>query len=390
MAIQITAINGMGSITESGGTYTTTGMEANDHMHISEDFILNAGVVSIIDDDFEVTQSDTPGKSVKVSSGRAYVYNSDYSIASLSEQKFWRCKSDVAEEVAISDNTSGNPRIDIICIKVDTTATPDDEATNVASLVVVEGTPAASPSIPSTPNKHLKLAEIAVANGFVSILDANITDVRPIVTFGSQSGDWKSPNATWTYASATTITVPAGATNIYQVGDKIKLTQTTVKYFSIVGVADTVLTITGGTSYTLTNATIVNPYYSKAENPQGFPQWFSYTPTYGANGSMTYTSVTTTISRFRISGKKCELQIRAVGTIGGTPSTNITITPPVNSANVYSSLAGACIYDGGSPRCTARVLFDNSASLISIGKYDGSTYTAGAGRDIFVNGSYEI
>jgi len=87
---------------------------------------------------------------------------------------------------------------------------------------------------------------------------------------------WTPALETWTYASATRITVPSGATSKYQKGDKIKLTQTTVKYFYIVGVADTLLTITGGSSYTLTNATITNNYYSKVENPQGFPRTLAY------------------------------------------------------------------------------------------------------------------
>lgn len=179
--IQVTSINGMGAITDlGGGSFSTTGMEANDHMHISEDFIQDAGVVGSTD--FAVAQASVPGKKVTVSGGVAYVLNSDYSALSLSEQKYWRVKMSGDTDVTITDNTSGNPRIDIICIKVDPTATPDDEATNVATLVAVEGTPAASPSVPATPDDYLKLAEVAVANGFTSILNADITDTRVLST----------------------------------------------------------------------------------------------------------------------------------------------------------------------------------------------------------------
>ena len=86
---------------------------------------------------------------------------------------------------------------------------------------------------------------------------------------------WIPASESWSYASATTITVPSGAGSKYQKGDKIKLTQTTVKYFYIVGVADTVLTVTGGTDYTVADAAITANFYSKAENPQGFPDWFT-------------------------------------------------------------------------------------------------------------------
>jgi hypothetical protein len=80
----------------------------------------------------------------------------------------------------------------------------------------------------------------------------------------------------WTYLSNAdapifTITVPAGATNRYSAGMKIKLTQTTVKYFFILKVENTKLTVFGGTDYALTNAIISQISYSTAKNPKGFP-----------------------------------------------------------------------------------------------------------------------
>jgi hypothetical protein len=82
---------------------------------------------------------------------------------------------------------------------------------------------------------------------------------------------WIPADQSWAYASANTITVPSGATAIYSVGDKIKITQTTVKYFYVTAVADTTLTVTGGTDYTVANDAITSPYYSKATSPVGFP-----------------------------------------------------------------------------------------------------------------------
>ena len=77
---------------------------------------------------------------------------------------------------------------------------------------------------------------------------------------------WISANQTWTYASATTITVPSGAASRNQPGDFIKWTQTTVKYAEITGVADTVLTVRGDA---VTDAAITANYYSKARSPVG-------------------------------------------------------------------------------------------------------------------------
>jgi len=88
-------------------------------------------------------------------------------------------------------------------------------------------------------------------------------------------GGWQSVSAAWTYASADaptfTITVPSGAASIYGVGDRIQLTQTTAKYFIITVVADTVLTVYGGTDYVLANAAISAISYSHNKSPLGFP-----------------------------------------------------------------------------------------------------------------------
>lgn len=109
---------------------------------------------------------------------------------------------------------------------------------------------------------------------------------------------WTSANESWTYASASTITVPSGATSKYQVGDKIKWTQTTVKYGVIVAVADTLLTIIVNNDYVVTNAAISANYYSHEENPLSFPAFFNYTSTVTGFTTSTGTFQYTTKGRF--------------------------------------------------------------------------------------------
>lgn len=78
---------------------------------------------------------------------------------------------------------------------------------------------------------------------------------------------WISCNETWAYASATTITVPTNATTKYTVGDKIRWKQGgAYKYGTVSVVAATLLTITGTA---VTDATITDNYYSKANSPVG-------------------------------------------------------------------------------------------------------------------------
>lgn len=83
----------------------------------------------------------------------------------------------------------------------------------------------------------------------------------------SAYGGWTSVTDTWAYLSASTVTVPSGAASIYSVGDIVKFTQSsTVKYFQISGVADTVLTLVPVVStVTVANSAISSIYYSEPE-----------------------------------------------------------------------------------------------------------------------------
>lgn len=93
---------------------------------------------------------------------------------------------------------------------------------------------------------------------------------------------WVTLGLTMTYASADsptfTATVPGDVTGVLSAGMKLKLTQTTAKYFIITaapsyasGTGLTTLTLYGGTDYTLDDAAISNVYYSAMKAPHGFP-----------------------------------------------------------------------------------------------------------------------
>ena len=89
---------------------------------------------------------------------------------------------------------------------------------------------------------------------------------------------WISAEETWTYLSASSFTVNADVTTKYWVEQKIKLTQTTVKYFMITAVSaytGGVTTITvnneGAPLDVLASATITENYYSNSHSPKGFP-----------------------------------------------------------------------------------------------------------------------
>lgn len=152
---------------------------------------------------------------------------------------------------------------------------------------------------------------------------------------------WVGITDSWAYASATTITVPAGAADRFSVGDKIRFSQSGTKYFYVTTVADTLLTVTGGSDYTVANAAISSIAYSKVATPQGFPAAFLYTAT-----PTGFSANPTSVARFSLNGKLCT--VTYVSTAGGTSNaTTYTIAAPINADTTNLSYGFALVRDNG-------------------------------------------
>ena len=93
--------------------------------------------------------------------------------------------------------------------------------------------------------------------------------------YDTTDNGWISARATLTYASASAPTFVCNTsidlTTRISVGMKIKLTQTTTKYFFVTAITSTTITLYGGTTYSVINATISNVYFSSVQLPYGFP-----------------------------------------------------------------------------------------------------------------------
>lgn len=81
--------------------------------------------------------------------------------------------SDATETLAVAANSSGNPRIDTVILR-------KDDIAQTIRLVVKQGTPAVTPTPPALTQTagtmwEIPIADIAVANGFVSIANADLT-----------------------------------------------------------------------------------------------------------------------------------------------------------------------------------------------------------------------
>ena len=206
---------------------------------------------------------------------------------------------------------------------------------------------------------------------------------------------WMPAGETWTYASATSFTVSGDVTAKYPKGTKIKLTQTTVKYFYVIGTSysapNTTITITGGSDYSLANAAITDNYYSYVSSPQGFPDWFNYTPTLGATGSMTFTSTTIQLARFKIIGSMVTAAVAAIGTTGGTASNGLTFTHPVAANATWddpsAGLVSGTLLDGST--YSGWGYLSNTTTMVML-RYDRANLGLGANRGFGVVFSYQF
>ena len=194
-------------------------------------------------------------------------------------------------------------------------------------------------------------------------------------------------SASWSYASANTITVPSGAAAIYQKGDKIKFTQTTVKYGVIIAVADTLLTIAVTPDYVVADAAITLPYYSHQANPLGFPVSFTWTPilTGGPADLSGYTSAI-----FTIQGKVL-YYVFAANAKNVTGSAGlIQITLPVAGVSANTTLLMG-LYNG-SAQDHACVSLEPASAVLNVYKTvaAGSWVGNETGVNLQISGFYTI
>lgn len=218
---------------------------------------------------------------------------------------------------------------------------------------------------------------------------SNKTIISPITKWTVDG--WIGANETWTYASATTLTIAWDLTGKYQRWDRFKLTQTTVKYFNVLKVVHatgtTTITITGGTDYTLTNAVISANYYSKQISPQWWPDWFNYTPT--LNGFSV--SPTVSYAKFRIIGNTCT-QGAAFSSNGTSSSAALTIATigGITAVWEYTGNSGYSVDNGADIASGPYCYIANWASVITCAKaLNNNNWTASGGKRSNFNISYQ-
>lgn len=196
-------------------------------------------------------------------------------------------------------------------------------------------------------------------------IKSNIPLTTPVLTSPTTKGlvsGWVGANESWSYASASTITVPSDATLKYDPGDFLQLTQSsTVKYFVIASVTATVLTVVGIGGAVVANSTISLNSYSKQANPHGI----GLNP--GIIGTtLGYAQITST---FTSTGGVAATQV---------PGLSVSATIPAGGRRVkITAYCGNFATNSGAPDAAFLSIWDGavgtSGTLIAVGQVTSTT-----------------
>lgn len=161
-------------------------MEGGQHSAAAFTALENRMYGSMVATDESCVVSAGTGMNVNVSAGDG--------IIDTGEQFARRFQIDSQETVPVTAANASLPRLDVVVVYIDNSVTVNPEAidntNNVLKLACVAGTPAASPTEPTTSmvqsaigagNPYMKLSSVLVPQGATSLADATFTDLRKYV-----------------------------------------------------------------------------------------------------------------------------------------------------------------------------------------------------------------
>jgi len=172
---------------------------------------------------------------------------------------------------------------------------------------------------------------------------------------------WIPATGTWSYASATTVTVPAGATAVYSDYCKLRWKQGgAYKYAYGKLSSDTVMVIYAGSVFTVADSAITDVYYSNAASPLGFTQEFTYVPSLTNLSGGVFT-----IATFSIVGKRCKVLIEyTLGGAGVAGSVDFSLPIPSMSGLGASTAVGVChLEDSGTTLYAGDILLMSTTKI---------------------------
>jgi hypothetical protein len=124
----------------------------------------------------------------------------------------------------------------------------------------------------------------------------------------------------------------------------------------------------------------------------------TWTPTYSASGSMTFTSVTTHYATYTRNKDNTSVyvEIKATGTLGGTASTQMKFTPPVTPHSDYTAgtldamnlVGGGC--SGQSSGAIRGLVTNYDGTNINVFQPTNANFGLGSNAGLYLSGTYRI
>lgn len=196
-----------------------------------------------------------------------------------------------------------------------------------------------------------------------------------------------------------TVQVPGTPSVRFAKGMKVRLktarTGTTWQYYYLIGVTDSGATptilLTGGSDFALQASDVISSIWISRETcPQGFPDWFNWSASWGHAGAghMQFTPSVCNVTRFKIDGREVRCRVMAIGTTAGTGEGDLDFTAPVTSANLGRDQHTSGIWtDDGSGSGGGDVDVIAATANAQMYKQNGATWGIGAlrgGNGVFV------
>lgn len=174
---------------------------------------------------------------------------------------------------------------------------------------------------------------------------------------------WIPESGTWTRVTDNTFTISGDLTSRYGVGTKLRWVQNSITRWAYVsadstyasGTGLTTVTLYAGSDYVLTSGYAISAtYYSYADAPNGFPDWFAYPVTWTGFSA----DPTVVMNIFRISGRMVTFYQQNVANTSN--ATTMTSTLPIVSPYSW-------VFSGGVGKDNSAALAHPSLGLVSAG-----------------------
>jgi hypothetical protein len=204
---------------------------------------------------------------------------------------------------------------------------------------------------------------------------------------GLLPGMVSATSLTYTYVSSTQFKATGDWTAIISKGNKLKLTNTTTKYFYVEAMSfssgETTFTVRGGSDYALANAAVSAVSFSKQEGPAGFPSVFNFAPAPTGFSSAPSPIVAT----FSVSGGTATVAVYASGD-GTSNSTSKNWTLPFVPAAGSGSLATylTTCKDNGTNAYGKHVIAYGGSTVTCYPNLTSGTWTASGSCNVYGDG----